>query len=663
MEVRMRRPSDRRAFVTGLAALLAALGSSAAALAQSHPLDPLTAAELTATVQILRNAGRIDDASRLPIIRLQEPSKGLVRDWQPGQGFPRRSFAVVKKGASTYEAVVDLDLQALLSFQKIQGVQSPILGEEFPLAQGVALADPRFQAALAARGITSFDTLVCIPLSAGFFGVPSEAGHRLLRVTCLQFDGTNNPFGRPIENLTAVVELNEQRVLEVVDSGVVTLPSGQGGSYPPPSPARPVPQPLVVQQPGGHDFVLTGNQVTSDPWEFHFRVEPREGLVISRVLYNQGGERRSVLYRGGVAELFVPYADPSSNWYYRTFMDEGEYGLGKSTQPLDPQDCPSNAVFVPATLADDLGNPNTIPNAVCIFERTPHLLWKHFDIFTGTQETRPGRELVVRYATIVGNYDYLFEWVFSQNGSVRINTGAGGIMEMKAVSSAHLTDPTAGQDTLYGTLVDENLVASFHQHVFSVRLDLDVDGTPNTFLALTPEVRPAPPGSRRKSTWVYDETRFDREREVGQFLDHAGHGHPEWVVANTSQRNRWGYPVAYKVHPSGHSELLMSEDDFPARRAAFARQELWATPFRADELYAAGDYPNQNPGNDGLQVWTQANRQIRNRDLVLWVNVGLSHHTRAEDWPVMPTEWFGSVALEPFNFFDRNPGLDLPREP
>jgi len=97
------------------------------------------------------------------------------------------------------------------------------------------------------------------------------------------------------------------------------------------------------------------------------------------------------------------------------------------------------------------------PSPTTSATRTPHLLWKHFDIFTGTQETRPGRELVVRYATIVGNYDYFLEWVFSQNGAIRLNTGAGGIMEMKAVRSTHRSDPTAAQDTLYGTLVDENL--------------------------------------------------------------------------------------------------------------------------------------------------------------------------------------------------------------
>jgi Cu2+-containing amine oxidase len=46
------------------------------------------------------------------------------------------------------------------------------------------------------------------------------------------------------------------------------------------------------------------------------------------------------------------------------------------------------------------------------------------------------------------------------------------------------------------------------------------------------------------------------------------------------------------------------------------------------------------------------------RDIVLWVNVGLHHLTRAEDQPVMPTVWH-SFKLRPLNFFNRNPALDL----
>lgn len=54
----------------------------------------------------------------------------------------------------------------------------------------------------------------------------------------------------------------------------------------------------------------------------------------------------------------------------------------------------------------------------------------------------------------------------------------------------------------------------------------------------------------------------------------------------------------------------------------------------------------------------EQNREVRCRDIVLWVNLGMHHLTRAEDQPVMPTVWH-SFKLRPLNFFNRNPALDL----
>jgi primary-amine oxidase len=95
------------------------------------------------------------------------------------------------------------------------------------------------------------------------------------------------------------------------------------------------------------------------------------------------------------------------------------------------------------------------------------------------------------------------------------------------------------------------------------------------------------------------------------------------------------------------------------QRAVFATKHLWVTPHRPDELYPAGDYPNQHPGGAGLPAWTKADRPIENTDVVLWYTAGSHHISRPEDWPVMPVERVG-FTLKPSGFFDRNPGLDVP---
>jgi len=206
-------------------------------------------------------------------------------------------------------------------------------------------------------------------------------------------------------------------------------------------------------------------------------------------------------------------------------------------------------------------------------------------------------------------------------------------------------------DLLYGALLDRGLIGTNHQHIFNMRLDMDVDGQDNTFVTLTPRVVRAPASSRRTSAWVVDERQFDREQDAR--ID-EGTG-AQWTVVNPKHHNSLGYPTGYllDVH-SQNSSVLMSDDDPPAQRAAFTQHDLWVTRFDNTELYAAGNFPNQSLGGDGLPQYVADNDSIKNKDIVLWINVGLTHITRAEDWPLMSVEWFGSFELKPFMFFDQN---------
>ena len=102
-----------------------------------------------------------------------------------------------------------------------------------------------------------------------------------------------------------------------------------------------------------------------------------------------------------------------------------------------------------------------------------------------------------------------------------------------------------------------------------------------------------------------------------------------------------GDEPAYKLIP-GTNVLAFSHPAAPVtRRAAFATKHLWVTPYRPDERFPAGDYPNQHPGGAGLPAWTKADRPIENTDVVLWYTLGSHHITRPEDWPVMPTDRAG----------------------
>ena len=95
------------------------------------------------------------------------------------------------------------------------------------------------------------------------------------------------------------------------------------------------------------------------------------------------------------------------------------------------------------------------------------------------------------------------------------------------------------------------------------------------------------------------------------------------------------------------------------QRGGFVRNHLWVTAYDPTERYAAGDYPNQQAGGDGLPTYVQKNRPLEQRDIVVWYTMGSNHVVRPEDWPVMPVETVG-FTLKPAGFFDGNPALDVP---
>jgi primary-amine oxidase len=617
-----------------------------AAFPQTNPFAPLTADEMRSAVRTLHAAGRLPRGARFSSIALDEPPKEAVLRHAPA---PRRALAVIydPRGDHTWEAVVECAANRIVSFREIPGAQPALTSEDSDFADRVVRADPRFRQAMTERGIFDLDRVYVVSWSAGYFGLPGTESGRIVRALFYYGGAGENFYAHPIEGVCAHVNLTARRILDFLDTGRTAPVSRENFDFTASALGRPrpAPAPLRITQPQGPEFRAVNSEVTWQKWHFRFAMHPREGLVLYNVGFEDGGRLRSILYRASLSEMLVPYGDPSGAWFFRNSFDAGELGLGTAAVTMRPGvDCPQNCSAFDALMADESGTPQTIPGAVALYERDSGLAWKHGD------EARRARELVIGYLTQVGNYDYGFDWIFHQDGTLEVRVTLTGIMAVKGVADgAH--DP-------YGHRVARNIAAPHHQHFFTFRLDMDVDGTANRLLEMNTSPLPSGPRNPFGGGFQMEETIVATERQARRNLNLASSR--RWIVVNPQVKNAMGEPVGYALLPGESAILLAQPDSWVRKRAGFLDFALWGTACDPAERYAGGDYPNQSRGGDGLPKWSAANRPIDNRDLVIWYSVGVTHNPRPEDWPVMPVQ-AGGFQLVPWGFFDRNPVLDLPR--
>ncbi len=269
---------------------------------------------------------------------------------------------------------------------------------------------------------------------------------------------------------------------------------------------------------------------------------------------------------------------------------------------------------------------------------------------TGKAEVRRGRRLVLSFIATFANYEYGFYWHLYQDGSIEHLVKLTGILTTAAVER--------GERTKYGQMLNsDGLYAPVHQHFFSFRLDMDVDGPTNEVYEVN--TRPADPGENTYKNAFYGEAvRLDSELQARRPTSPATDRF--WKVVNPARRNAVGEPVAYRILPATTAVPHWQPDAHIAPRGEFASNPIWVTQFHERELYGAGDYPYGNPGNGGLPQYSAADRSLVEEDVVVWVTLGTTHLPRLEDWPVMPVQ-HASFKLEPHGFFDQNPTLDVAR--
>jgi primary-amine oxidase len=653
--------------------LVFSLPAAALAPAVHHPLDALTPGEYWVVYKTVRDAGHTEEKTLFSSVLLHEPDKKYVLAWKPGDPIERKADVVLYYKGKSYAALVNISTAKVESFEELKGMQAPYTTTEEQEVNDAIKHDARIVDALKKRGITDLNLVTCFATPGGYIGLPEQDGRRIGWGGCeYNIDAENGSEDREVGGIFFTVDMATKKVTRFSDYGAVPMApvselyDADGG------PAWAGTKPIEISQPQGPSFTITDGEVNWQNWHFRFRVDPRSGPVINVASLDYQGKRRSVLYEGSLSEMYVPYMDPEETWNSHVFLDSGEYfmntGLGIPKPLQKGVDCPDYATYFSGTFFHENGTPFVRPQLACLFERTlGDPAWRHWE--TDGPIGRPGRELVFRSIAVVGNYDYILDWRFEQEGSITIAVGATGELEVKPVkdkmASADMSSDIMGKDpdgnmVQFGHLVAPNTDGVDHDHFFSFRLDLDVDGPQNSFMVDKLVQYKLPPSSARKTIWAMKPDCIGTE---GSAMQDISMQHPAmWRFTSSTVKNDLGYPTSFEIMPGLTGVSLLSLEDWPQKRAGFSDHQLWVTPYDAKERYAAGIYVSGSKGTDGLPVWVKQNRSIMNTDIVAWYTMAFHHVPRPEDWPQMPTMWH-DFTLRPFDFYSKSPLMDLPMQP
>ncbi|OXA61946.1 copper methylamine oxidase [Folsomia candida] len=643
-----------------------------------HPLDPLSRSEINKTSHIFRD--HMKKVTWIFIwVMLKEPEKSAMLDYfledrDPPPGvIPRKAIAVAWNPAdgSAYEGIVDLDKEKVDSFVKLgTSADTSFARDEMTEISEMVLKDATVLERLSKYGDFYGDpkNVIADVWKYGYKG-DNYTGQRMSQV---YFYGRNlttgendNFYAHPMGFL-AIVDTLKNKVVAIEELPIQdSFDTGnRDGDKVPDEPGNFDPEitsrwyrddikPINIEQPGGPSYSIDGNKLEWQNFKMRIGHNGREGLILHLISYNDSNTVRPLIYRASLSELFVPYGDPRPPYHRKTAMDVGEYGLGFSASELrSPDGCRGTTYFIDLITNDMAGSGQAIKNGICVYEEDAGILWRKMHTITGRVLTARSQRLVVTFITTVSNYDYQIKWEFYQDASIRLNLVLTGIVSQNLVGAE-------GNPMGHGTIGMPNVNAQYHQHFFTARLDVEIDGNKNTVSVVdaVPDVEPSnsttnPYGNgftiSETVLTTPSEARTKAEPVKARF----------WrIIGDPNKKNPIsGDPMGWRLSPDHAIHLMMKADSVQHSRFSFVDYDVWVTPYKEDQLYAGGFYLNSS----GLEKWVDDDPDvdITDTDVVLWHVFGVTHIVRVEDLPVMPVENIG-FWFKPLNFFTENPSVNV----
>lgn len=261
----------------------------------------------------------------------------------------------------------------------------------------------------------------------------------------------------------SVEELREKYDSGAVNKTVYAESPDHGSLKPRNKPLQIGPQLYYVEE---KRYSVSNNHVVYLDWSFAFGLSSLTGMRVFDVRFKED----RIAYELSVQEAMSVYGSASPGMMMTKFLDTS-IGVGRFAHELvRGVDCPYEATYVDTYRYIDSPGPVRFRNSICIFEHNMgQPLRRHFsDFFHNSYGGMVNSALVFRTITAIGNYDYMWDFIFYQTGAVEAKVHATGY-----ISSSYLTEGSLK----YGHQVAEKVLGNIHTHFINFKVDLDVLGT------------------------------------------------------------------------------------------------------------------------------------------------------------------------------------------
>ncbi|KAJ5280673.1 hypothetical protein N7478_006045 [Penicillium angulare] len=659
-------------------------------MSPSHPFDPLTPREIAKAADIVRN-GFPGVTPSFRVVTLKEPAKVEMvpflknktnNTYKRPERIARVQVSILVDEENKFvELWVNLDHSVILKNEHLVGKHPYIDSDYMQAVENACLADKGVQEQI---GHLQLPDSARVIVEAWAYATDGTKDMSQRTSMCwfymrLVDDIDANYYAYPLDVCAEVSEeLKVTKIYQLPSSPEERIHKepkpfdrrkihGAEVEYSPglrPS-LRTTTKPYQVLQPEGPSFKTKGNHLQWEKWSMHIGFNYREGITLHDIRY----EDRSLFYRISLAEMFVPYGDPRTPYPRKAAFDLGNDGAGINANNLRLGcDCLGHIKYFYGWHTTTSGVPLKLPNVICCHEQDDGILWKHTNFRTKNAVVTRSRILVLQTIITVSNYEYIFAFHFGQDASIHYEVRATGILSTCPIN--------IGDNVPYGTIVAPGVLAPYHQHLFSLRMDPAIDGYENSLQIEESHAIPvdAPDFDQTGKSYAqinsyenpfgvgYVTRSSVVENEGGLDLDFTTNR--TFKIINESVINPvTGTPVGFKLLPAYSQMLLAHPDSYHAKRSEFGKHAVWVTRYNDEENFPSGNHTMQSTGGDGIATAIQrragtGESLVRNKDIVIWHTFGSTHNPRIEDWPVMPSEKM-VVGLKPVNFFTGNPGLDV----